>query len=85
MLSILVILTRQKHLLIVLLGLEAIILSIILLIPLCLRISYIKINILLILLLTLRVCEAGLGLSLIVSISRIFGSDIIKSLSINKC
>lgn len=38
-----------------------------------------------IIILTIRVVEARLGLSLLVIISRKHGSDIIKSLTINKC
>ena len=38
-----------------------------------------------IILLTFGACEARLGLSLIVIISRYYGRDIFKSLSTNKC
>ena len=76
---------HQDHLLMSLLILEGIILSLIIIIPSIIAYSFILSPQLTIIMLTIRVIEARLGLSLLVIISRKHGSDIIKSLTINKC
>lgn len=76
---------HQDHLLISLLILEGIILSLIIIIPSIIAYSFILSPQLTIIILTIRVIEARLGLSLLVIMSRKHGSDIIKSLTINKC
>lgn len=76
---------HQEHLLISLLILEGVILSLIMIIPTTLAYSYITRPQLTIIILTIRVIEARLGLRLLVVISRKHGSDMIKSLTINKC
>lgn len=77
---------QRTHLLISLLCLEGIILSLVLLIPRILSHSNIFSSTLFaVILLTLGACEARLGLRLIVNISRSYGSDIIKSITTNKC
>lgn len=60
-------------------------LSLIIIIPSIIVYSSILNPQLTIILLTIRVVEARLGLRLLVIISRKHGSDIIKSLTINKC
>jgi NADH:ubiquinone oxidoreductase subunit K len=54
-------------------------------IPLSLSIINMPISTLSLILLTFGACEASLGLRLIVIISRFYGRDILKSLTINKC
>ena len=78
-------LAQRKHLLISLLSLEAIILSIACFIIFSIG-STIQWNpFLFIVVLTFGACEASLGLSLLVIITRSTGSDIIKTLSSSKC
>jgi NADH:ubiquinone oxidoreductase subunit K len=77
--------SQQKHLLMALLSLEGVILSLVLLIPVSLSIIFIPIQALCLILLRFGACEARLGLALLVSIARFYGSDHVKSLSINKC
>lgn len=85
LLSIITLITKNKHFLITLLALEAITLILIILIS-SISIQTNMINILLrILVLTLGACEASIGLRLLVNISRKTGSDMLKSLSINSC
>src|SRR6267154_365810 len=76
---------QRHHFLISLFSLEGIILTLVAIIPLSLSIINIPIATLSIILLTLGACEASLGLSLIVIISRYYGRDIFNSLSLNKC
>jgi len=78
-------LLQRQHFLISLFSLEGIILTLVAIIPLSLTISRIPITTVRIILLTFGACEASLGLSLIVIMSRFYGSDIFKSLSTNKC
>nr|QIB72582.1 NADH dehydrogenase subunit 4L [Sternaspis scutata] len=74
--------TQRKHFLMTLLSLEAIILLFTLTIPLVLMTS----NLFMILIiLCLGACEASLGLALLVIMTRFYASDLIKTLSINKC
>lgn len=77
---------QRSHLLISLLCLEGIILSLVLIIPRIL--SYRNIygaTMYAVIILTIGACEARLGLSLIVRISRSTGSDLLKSITTNKC
>jgi len=76
---------QNEHLLISLLCLEGIILTLVLFIPISMFSSQIIIPSIRIIILTFGACEASLGLSLIVFMSRSYGSDIIKSITINKC
>jgi NADH-ubiquinone oxidoreductase chain 4L len=78
-------LSQQKHLLISLLCLEGIILSLVLYIPCLIYIINLILPTISIILLTFGACEARLGLRIIVLISRSYGSDILKSLTTNKC
>jgi NADH:ubiquinone oxidoreductase subunit K len=78
--------SQHTHLLIALLCLEGIILSLVLIIPSILSFSNIpSASIYALILLTIGACEAGLGLRLIVNISRSTGSDLMKSVTLNKC
>lgn len=76
---------QNEHLLISLLCLEGIILTLVLLLPISLYVTQIIIPTIRIVILTFGACEARLGLRLIVFISRSYGSDIIKSITLNKC
>jgi len=76
---------NYSHLLISLLYLEAITLCIVLFIPATLSSSMSPIHQLRLMLLTFRACEARIGLSLIVILSRTNGTDILISHSLNKC
>jgi len=76
---------HQNHLLISLLILEGTMLSLILIIPSIIAYSLILSPHITVITLTISVVEARLGLRLLVIISRKHGSDIIKSLTINKC
>lgn len=76
---------QHKHFLISLFSLEGIILTLVALIPISLNSFRISSATISLIILTFGACEARLGLRLIVLISRYYGSDIFKSLSINKC
>lgn len=76
---------NQYHFLMTLLSLECITLSLVLFVPASLSLIESSNISLRILILTLGACEASLGLRLIVIISRSYGTDILKSLTINKC
>lgn len=78
-------LTQRSHFLISLLCLEGIMLSLVLFIPSLIYSLQISLPTIRIILLTFGACEASLGLRILVHISRSYGSDIIKSLTINKC
>jgi NADH-ubiquinone oxidoreductase chain 4L len=82
--AIIALLIQRSHFLIALLCLEGIILNIVLLIPLIIYKLAIGIPSIRIVILTFGACEARLGLSLIVKISRSYGSDIMSSI-IKKC
>lgn len=78
--------TQRTHLLISLFCLEGILLSLVLMIPTMLHSSIIlNAPTLALILLTLGACEARLGLRLMVNMSRMYGSDILSSLTSNKC
>ena len=85
LIAILNLLTKQRHFLIVLLSLEGITLSLTLLVPLIIINIYAPNPASAVIILRFGACEARLGLRLIVAISRIYGNDIIKSLTITKC
>lgn len=74
-----------SHLLISLFCLESIILCTVLFIPIISCSTTIILPQTRIILLTFAACEARLGLSIIVIISRSYGSDIVNILTINKC
>lgn len=76
---------QRKHILIALLSLEASILRLALLITLSYASSAFSELFICLVILTLGACEARVALALLVLISRSFGSDMIKSISINKC
>jgi len=77
--------SKFSHLLLSLFCLENIILCLVLLISLLTSITAIILPQSSIILLTFGACEARLGLSIIVIISRSYGSDILNSITINKC
>jgi len=82
---ILALLIQRSHFLIRLLCLEGIILRTVLFIPILIYSISIFLPTIRIIILTFGACEASLGLSLLVKMSRSYGSDIMSSLSINKC
>jgi NADH-ubiquinone oxidoreductase chain 4L len=85
LIAVIVLITNKNHLLISLLALERIILRLAILIPINIILSNVQSMFIRVILLSIGACEARLGLALIVIISRTYGSDIIKSLSIRKC
>lgn len=76
---------NKDHLLISLLSLERFMLRLVIIIPVNFLMSSSESIFFGVILLSIGACEARLGLALIVLISRSFGSDKIKSLSLNKC
>lgn len=82
---VIVLLIQQTHLLISLIALEGVILRLVLIIPPILCINSISLAQVCIIILSLGACEASLGLALLVCAARFTGSDIVKSLSTNKC
>nr|AOR07196.1 NADH dehydrogenase subunit 4L [Enchytraeus albidus] len=77
---------QRTHLLMALLCLEGMMLSLVLLIPSFLYMtSMINISSIALIMLTLGACEASIGLSIMVNMSRSYGSDLFKSVSSNKC
>lgn len=85
-LTLIAFISQRVHLLIALLCLEGIILTLVLLIPsfLCLT-NILNIPIFALIILTIGACEARIGLSIIVNISRSYGTDLFNSTSFNKC
>lgn len=83
--AILNLISNQTHFLITLLSLEGITLRLVLFVPLTLSVISAPNTSVSVILLTFGACEARIGLSLIVLISRSFGTDILNSLTINKC
>ena len=83
--AIFTLISQRHHILIALLSLEAIILSLAFLItlgassPHSLELFYCLI------ILTFGACEASIALAILVSISRTYGNDMIRTLAINKC
>lgn len=76
---------KFSHFLLSLFCLESITLCVVLFIALSTTTSAIIFPQRSILLLTFGACEASLGLSIIVIMSRTYGTDIINSISLNKC
>lgn len=72
-------------LLMVLLSLEALLLSVIFFLVRTSIIIEIRVPVFSVLILSIRACETRIGLSLLVVISRSYGSDIINLLSLSKC
>lgn len=85
LIAVIILITNKNHLLISLLALESLMLRLVILIPTNILISNVQSLFFRIVLLSIGACEARLGLALIVIISRTYGSDIIKSLSLRKC
>nr|YP_010429366.1 NADH dehydrogenase subunit 4L [Perinereis vancaurica]USR67358.1 NADH dehydrogenase subunit 4L [Perinereis vancaurica] len=76
-----VILQRQ-HLLMALLALEAMILSLVLMIIILINTTWLMF---VIAMLTFGACEASLGLACMTAMSRSYGNDHLNMLSLNKC
>jgi NADH-ubiquinone oxidoreductase chain 4L len=85
LLIVLLYLSQRTHLLIALLAVEAIVLTLLIFILLSHALVPQRNSFFLFLLLTLGACEARLGLAILVAISRAFGSDLLTTLSLNKC
>nr|QGZ09967.1 NADH dehydrogenase subunit 4L [Eisenia nana] len=77
--------SNQSHFLMTLLSLEGITLSLVLYVPISLSMMNAPNASISVMLLTLGACEASLGLSLMVLMSRSYGTDLLKSLTMNKC
>nr|BDQ44001.1 NADH dehydrogenase subunit 4L [Amynthas surcatus] len=78
-------LLNQTHFLMTLLSLEGITLSLVLFVPLMLMNCNAMNTAMAVILLTFGACEASLGLGLMVSMSRSYGNDMLKSLTATKC
>nr|YP_009244880.1 NADH dehydrogenase subunit 4L [Amynthas morrisi]AMO26978.1 NADH dehydrogenase subunit 4L [Amynthas morrisi] len=76
---------NQTHFLMTLLSLEGITLSLVLFVPLILLNTSAPNAAMTVILLTFGACEASLGLGLMVSMSRAYGNDMLKSLTSTKC
>nr|BDQ44313.1 NADH dehydrogenase subunit 4L [Amynthas phaselus] len=76
---------NQSHFLMTLLSLEGITLSLVLFVPLMLVNCGAPNTSMSVILLTFGACEASLGLGLMVSMSRSYGNDMLKSLTSTKC
>nr|BDQ43897.1 NADH dehydrogenase subunit 4L [Amynthas yunoshimensis] len=76
---------NQTHFLMTLLSLEGITLSLVLFVPLMLMNCNAPNTAMAVTLLTFGACEASLGLGLMVSMSRMCGNDMLKSLTTTKC
>nr|BDQ44222.1 NADH dehydrogenase subunit 4L [Pheretima kunigamiensis] len=76
---------NQTHFLMTLLSLESITLSLTLFVPLMLMNCSAPNTAMAVILLTFGACEASLGLSLMVCMSRSYGNDMLKSLTTSKC
>nr|YP_133774.1 NADH dehydrogenase subunit 4L [Urechis caupo]AAT12183.1 NADH dehydrogenase subunit 4L [Urechis caupo] len=76
---------QRKHLLMSLLTLEAFILSMAILIPMSIMFQNQVNGMFAIVLLTMGACEASLGLSLLVLMTRSYGNDLLKSITKNLC
>nr|YP_009370156.1 NADH dehydrogenase subunit 4L [Pontoscolex corethrurus]ANJ60060.1 NADH dehydrogenase subunit 4L [Pontoscolex corethrurus] len=76
---------NQYHLLMTLLSLEGVMLTLVLLAPLMLTLVNAPNISLSVILLSMGACEASLGLSLMVIMSRNYGTDMLNLLSMNKC
>nr|BDQ43923.1 NADH dehydrogenase subunit 4L [Metaphire megascolidioides] len=76
---------NQSHFLMTLLSLEGVTLSLVLFVPLMLMNCTASNASMSVILLTFGACEASLGLGLMVSMSRSYGNDMLKSLTSTKC
>nr|YP_010869763.1 NADH dehydrogenase subunit 4L [Dendrobaena veneta]WGU49271.1 NADH dehydrogenase subunit 4L [Dendrobaena veneta] len=85
MVAILNLITNQSHFLMTLLSLEGITLSLVLFVPISLSLINISNPMVSVILLTFGACEASIGLSLLVLMSRSYGTDMLSSLTVNKC
>nr|ALQ78862.1 NADH dehydrogenase subunit 4L [Glycera cf. tridactyla FS20] len=74
--------TQRRHLLMALLALEAVMLTLTLIIVLLNSTNELFISFII---LTLAACEASLGLACLVVVTRSLGNDLFKTLSSNKC
>nr|YP_010411926.1 NADH dehydrogenase subunit 4L [Notostomum cyclostomum]URP31060.1 NADH dehydrogenase subunit 4L [Notostomum cyclostomum] len=83
--SLLNVLMHSTQLLMTLLSLELVTLCMVILMPMILIKGMVISPSIMILLLTMGACEASLGLTLMVIMSRKFGSDNLKLMSISKC
>nr|YP_010437804.1 NADH dehydrogenase subunit 4L [Eisenia fetida]UTB53936.1 NADH dehydrogenase subunit 4L [Eisenia fetida] len=77
--------SNQTHFLMTLLSLEGVTLSLVLFVPLTLSVTNAPNTGISVMLLTFGACEASIGLSLMVLMSRSFGTDMLNSLTMNKC
>nr|QGZ10045.1 NADH dehydrogenase subunit 4L [Eisenia spelaea] len=77
--------SNQSHFLMTLLSLEGVTLSLVLFVPLSLSVMEAHNTGLSVLLLTFGACEASIGLSLLVLMSRSYGTDMLNSLTVVKC
>lgn len=78
-------LMQRTHFLIALFSLEGVMLSVVLFLPIIIGAGSIIMPSIRIVLLTFGACEARLGLSLMVNMSRFYGSDIISLNMLRKC
>nr|YP_010384452.1 NADH dehydrogenase subunit 4L [Amynthas seungpanensis]UGW52611.1 NADH dehydrogenase subunit 4L [Amynthas seungpanensis] len=76
---------NQTHFLMTLLSLEGITLTLVLFVPLMMMNCTAPNAALAVIMLTFGACEASLGLGLMVSMSRSYGNDMLKSLTSAKC
>lgn len=82
--GLIVFVSNRKHLLITLISLEFIVLTIYSYIFMYIRIIEFEVYFRMIFL-TIRVCEGALGLSILVSLIRVYGNDYFQSYNILKC
>uniref|UniRef100_UPI0030E0A801 NADH dehydrogenase subunit 4L n=1 Tax=Pilargis wolfi TaxID=3023926 RepID=UPI0030E0A801 len=83
--SMLTLVIQRKRLLMALLSLEAVILTLTLLTTMALSLLSPTNMFLCLVMLSFGACEASLGLACLVAMMRSYGSDQIKSLTLNKC
>nr|QWT29501.1 NADH dehydrogenase subunit 4L [Erpobdella sp. JP-2021] len=85
LITIMNLLLHHKSLLLTLLSLEAITLGSLMLLMNTMMLMNSNSPIISILMLTIGACEASLGLTLLVLMSRQYGNDLVMSLSLSKC
>lgn len=85
LIAVIIFITNKNHLLLSLLALERLILRLVILVTANIIFSNVQSLFIRIILLSVGACEARLGLALIVIMSRTYGSDILKSISLRKC
>nr|YP_009440571.1 NADH dehydrogenase subunit 4L [Erpobdella japonica]ATG87482.1 NADH dehydrogenase subunit 4L [Erpobdella japonica] len=85
LITIMNLLLHHKYLLLTLLSLEAITLTLIFIMNSSYMMMGMNFSIVSILILTVGACEASLGLTLLVLMSRFYGNDLVKNLSMSKC